>query len=82
MQPFFDGMVREILSFPGTDSRLQPDPTPILGVAILLPGGDTSLIQLSARLPAQDRDPMPSILQRSNVKQFISMTHGAIDPTV
>lgn len=40
----------------GTDSRLGPNSSPIRGVAILLSDADTSLVQLSARLPAQDRD--------------------------
>jgi len=40
----------------GTDSRIQPNSSPIRGVAILLSDADTSLIQLSARLPTQDLD--------------------------
>jgi hypothetical protein len=39
----------------GTDSRLQGDTDPISGVAILF-GDDTSLVQLSTRLPVQDRE--------------------------
>ncbi|MFP5229631.1 MAG: hypothetical protein ACLGXA_18610 [Acidobacteriota bacterium] len=47
----------------GTDSRLQPNSSPIRGVAILLSDADTSLVQLSARLPAQDRDMYSTIVK-------------------
>ena len=40
----------------GTDSRIQPNSSPIRGVAILLSDADTSLVQLSVRLPTQDLD--------------------------
>lgn len=48
----------------GTASRLQANSNPIRGVAILLSDDDTSLIQLSARLPVQDRDLTTSVLQQ------------------
>ena len=48
----------------GTASRLQADSKPIRGVAILLSDDDTSLVQLSARLPAQDRDLIAVIIQQ------------------
>jgi hypothetical protein len=47
----------------GTDSRLQSNTDPIMGVAILF-GGDPSLVQLSARLPAQDREMTRVIIER------------------
>lgn len=48
----------------GTASRLQPNSSPIRGVAILLSGDDSSLIELSARLPVQDRDLTAAIIQQ------------------
>jgi len=47
----------------GTDSRLQPNASPIDGVAIIT-GTDTDLIQLSARVPAKDRDLIPLIVKQ------------------
>jgi hypothetical protein len=47
----------------GTDSRLQADASPIDGVAIIT-GQDTDLIQLSARVPAKDRDLILFIVQQ------------------
>jgi hypothetical protein len=47
----------------GTDSRLQADTDPISGVAILF-GDDTSLVQLSTRLPARDRELRPVIIEQ------------------
>jgi hypothetical protein len=48
----------------GTASRLQANSIPIRGVAILLSDDNTSLIQLSARPPDQDRDLTAAILQQ------------------
>jgi hypothetical protein len=48
----------------GTASRLQASSIAIRGVAILLSGDETSLIQLSVRLPERDRDLAPAILQQ------------------
>jgi hypothetical protein len=47
----------------GTDSRLQANASPIDGVAIIA-GTDTDLIQLSARVPAKDRDLIPLIVKQ------------------
>jgi len=47
----------------GTDSRLLPNASPIDGVAIIT-GTDTDLIQLSARVPAKDRDLIPLIVKQ------------------
>ncbi len=47
----------------GTDSRLRPNASPIDGVAIIA-GTDTDLIQLSARVPAKDRDLIPLIVKQ------------------
>jgi hypothetical protein len=47
----------------GTNSRLQPNATPIDGVAIIS-GEDTDLILLSARLSAKDRDLIPLIVKQ------------------
>lgn len=52
----------------GTASRLQSSSNPIRGVAILLSADDTSLIQLSARLPEQDRDLTTAILQQVEIE--------------
>lgn len=48
----------------GTASRLQANSNPIRGVAIMLPYDDTSLVQLSARLTAQDRDFIAAIIRQ------------------
>lgn len=48
----------------GTASRLQTSSKPIRGVAILLSADDTSLSQLSARLPEQDHDLTNTIIQQ------------------
>ena len=45
----------------GTDSRLQANASPIDGVAIIA-GADTDLVQLSARVPAGDRDLIPAMV--------------------
>lgn len=47
----------------GTNSRLQPNASPIDGVAIILEG-ETDLIQLSARVPERDRDLLPIIIRQ------------------
>jgi hypothetical protein len=47
----------------GTDSRLQPNASPIVGVAIIT-GSDTDLIQLSARVSDKDRDLIPLIVKQ------------------
>ena len=47
----------------GTDSRLLPDASSIVGVAMIT-GTDTDLIQLSARLSAKDRDLIPLIVKQ------------------
>jgi hypothetical protein len=47
----------------GTDSRLQPNTSPIDGVAIIA-GTDTDLIQLSARVSAKDHDLIPLIVKQ------------------
>ncbi len=46
----------------GTESRLQMNASPIDGVAIII-GGETDLVQLSARL-GQDRDLIPIIVRQ------------------
>jgi hypothetical protein len=51
----------------GTDSRLQPNASPIDGVAIIT-GTDTDLVQLSARVLAKDRDLIPLIVQRVEIE--------------
>ncbi|HEX3940608.1 MAG TPA: hypothetical protein VHX11_03910 [Acidobacteriaceae bacterium] len=56
----------------GTGSRLQPNSSPIRGVAILLSDGDISLVQLSARLPTQDRDLYSTLVEEAE--------HGASEP--
>lgn len=48
----------------GTASWLRADSIPIRGVAILLLEGDTNLVQLSARLPAQESDLTSIIIQQ------------------
>lgn len=48
----------------GTASRLQANSYPIQGVAILLPNDDTSLVQLSARLPGKDRALLSAIIRQ------------------
>jgi hypothetical protein len=48
----------------GTDSRLLPNASPIDGVAVIT-GTDTDLIQLSARVAANDRDLIPLIVKRA-----------------
>jgi hypothetical protein len=48
----------------GTASRLRASSDPIEGVAILISEGETSLVQLSARLPEADRDLMLPILRQ------------------
>jgi len=45
----------------GTDSRLQANASPISGVAIIA-GTDTDLVQLSARVPANDSDLIPAMV--------------------
>jgi hypothetical protein len=45
----------------GTDSRLQANASPIDGVAIIA-GADTDLVQLSARVPANDSDLIPAMV--------------------
>lgn len=45
----------------GTNSRLQANASPIDGVAIIA-GADTDLVQLSARLPANDTDLIPAMV--------------------
>jgi len=45
----------------GTDSRLQMNASPIDGVAIIA-GADTDLVQLSARVPANDSDLIPAMV--------------------
>jgi hypothetical protein len=45
----------------GTDSRLQMNASPIDGVAIIS-GADTDLVQLSARIPANDADLIPAMV--------------------
>jgi hypothetical protein len=45
----------------GTDSRLQANASPIDGVAIIA-GADTDLVQLSARIPANDSDLIPAMV--------------------
>jgi hypothetical protein len=49
----------------GTASRLQANSNLIRGVAILLSDDDTSLVQLSARLPEQDRDLIAAIIRQT-----------------
>lgn len=56
----------------GAASRLQVNSGPIRGVVILLSDDDTSLVQLSARLPLQDRDLMSAIIRQ--VEQETSNT--------
>jgi hypothetical protein len=48
----------------GTNSRLQPNASPIDGAAIIS-GADTDLIQLSTRLSEKDRDLIPLIVQQA-----------------
>jgi hypothetical protein len=48
----------------GTASRLQENSSPICGIAILLSEDDTSLVQLSTRLPTQQRYLTPTIIQQ------------------
>jgi hypothetical protein len=45
----------------GTDSRLQKSASPVDGVAIIA-GHDTDLVQLSARVPANDSDLIPAMV--------------------
>lgn len=47
----------------GTNSRLQPNASPIDGVAIIVEG-ETDLVQLSARVSANDRGLIPLIVQQ------------------
>lgn len=48
----------------GTDSRLQANASPIDGVAIIA-GADTDLVQLSARVPANDSDLIPAMVAQT-----------------
>jgi len=52
----------------GTESMLQPNASPIDGVAILS-GVDTDLTQLSARLSESDRDLIPVIIRRVEIQE-------------
>ena len=46
----------------GTDGRIAKNDQPISGVAILLTDGDTDLVKLEARLPAELRALAPAII--------------------
>jgi hypothetical protein len=48
----------------GTDSLLQPNASPIDGVAIIA-GADTDLVLLSARVPAADSDLIPAMVAQA-----------------
>lgn len=56
----------------GTDSRLEANASPIDGVAMIV-GSDTDLVQLSARVSAQDRDLIPLIVQQVESDAAASM---------
>lgn len=59
----------------GTDSRLRPSSSPIRGVAILLSDADTSLVQLSARLPARDFDLESAIIDETERSATVGEQH-------
>jgi hypothetical protein len=58
----------------GTDSRLQMNESPIYGVAIIS-GADTDLVQLSARVPANDSDLVPAMIARVEVEAAAAPAH-------
>jgi hypothetical protein len=58
----------------GTDSRLQMNESPIYGVAIIS-GAYTDLVQLSARVPANDSDLVPAMIARVEVEAAAAPAH-------